>query len=70
MDFYEKEALFSTYFGAILHDLYYLRAHAPSDAIEKEIVWMEKHQDIMENKFLEKDFMFLLGFVVYTATNI
>lgn len=68
MTFSEREALFHTYFGSVIYDLYILLEDDPTNEqyiADKE--WIEEHIDEMQYLFYQNSFYFLLGFVLFTA---
>ncbi len=68
MDFDEREAMFHIYFSFIRGDFAYLAAQSPDNALYRESAeWMQKHYEEMEDEFMNEDFFFSLGFMLYTA---
>lgn len=68
MDYDEREALFDTYFSIIKMDFDRLAEEVPDDKQYSEYRdWLAEHYADMEDAFLEDDFFFSLGFVLFTA---
>lgn len=68
MTFSEREALYHTYFGAILYDLDILIKENPNNKVYlNDRKWIIENQDEMEYNFYQNSFYFLLGFVLFTA---
>ena len=68
MDFDEREAMFHIYFSFIRGDFAILAEQSPDNALYRESAeWMRKHYEEMEDEFMNEDFFFSLGFMLYTA---
>lgn len=69
MDFSERQALFDTYFSFIREDLAILHEKYPDDEnITNNLHWYEDNYDDLEEQFHSREFMFSLGFMIYTAS--
>lgn len=70
MNFSKREALFHTYFGAILDDLTFALESEPDNTqYINDKKWIQEHLEKLEEEFYKTDFFFNLGFVLFTATN-
>ena len=68
MDFSEKQALFDTYFTFIKEDLEIMVERYPdSERVKEDYEWFMENYDEMEEHFHSSDFIFSLGFMIYTA---
>jgi len=69
LSFWEKEALYHTYFGAILADVENCLKKEPHNLqYIEDRNWLVANKDEMEEQFFQESFFFILGFVVFTAT--
>lgn len=68
MDFDQRAALFDTYFSFILEDMKIMRNRYPDDKrIKLDYDWYTNVYEELEEKFLDKNFFFSIGFVLFTA---
>lgn len=68
MDYDERSALFDTYFSFILEDLKIILNKNPGNTqLCEDYEWYKKNYEDLEESFLNDDFFFNLGFVIYTA---
>ncbi len=68
MDYNEKQALFDTYFSFILEDLkIMIDRHPDSERVKEDYDWYSENYDELEERFHSEDFIFSLGFMIYTA---
>ena len=68
MSFQDREALYLTYFGAILQDIEFLLERDPTNEVYiNDRNWLIEHSNEMEKQFYQKSFFFILGFVIYTG---
>lgn len=68
MDYDEKEALFNIYFAFIKNDFNDLAKKDPDNSKYSENAkWINENYEKLENAFLEDDFFFTLGFVLFKA---
>lgn len=68
LDYEEKEAFWGMYFKFILGDIQWMHSKYPQNlAIEEDCEWyLERYDDLFE-EFMKDDFVFSLGFQIYTA---
>lgn len=68
MDFEQRSALFETYFSFIIEDTKIMCMRYPDDKrIKADYEWYKENYDNLEEKFLDKNFFFSLGFMLFTA---
>ena len=68
MDYDEKAALFHVYFGYVPYALQKMKEKNPeNEIIVKDWDWTIKNMDKAEILFMEKRFIFSLGYIVYVA---
>ncbi len=68
LDFDEKEALFHIYFSFIKEDYATLHSQYPSNQFYKDAYgWITDNYEKLEESFLNDDFFFSIGFMLYTA---
>lgn len=69
MDYDDKQAFFEVYFSFILGDIKIMHGKYPSNqSLQEECEWYTDTYDSLEEHFQRDDFMFSLGFMMYTAT--
>ena len=68
MDFEEREALFDTYFSFILEDAEIMTKRHPDNInAKKNYEWLKDNYEDLEQRFLDSNFYFNLGFMIFTA---
>ena len=68
MTFSERDALYHTYFGAMLHDIELgLNEDQNNPQLKEDRDWVIMNKDEMEERFYQNSFFFSLGFVLFTA---
>lgn len=68
MGYDDREALFDTYFSFVLADLKTTaERHPDDDSYKDDLEWFEGVYDELEQKFQDDNFLFSLGFMIYTA---
>lgn len=68
MEFSEKQALFDTYFSFIMEDLEIMLDRYPNDErVCDDYNWYAEMYDVLEERFHSDEFIFSLGFMIYTA---
>lgn len=68
MDYECRQALFDTYFSFIVEDLKVMRDKYPTNQnIADNLEWYADIYDDLEEKFHSPNFIFSLGFMIYTA---
>ena len=68
MDYDERQALFDTYFSIVKMDFDRLAEEVPDNKQYRDYRdWLAEHYADMEDAFLEEDFFFSLGFMLFTA---
>lgn len=68
MDYDEREALFNIYFSFIKNDFIDLNNKDKNNAVyEENAKWMIENFETLEDQFLQDDFFFLLGFMLFEA---
>jgi hypothetical protein len=69
MDYLNKQAFFDTYFSFILEDLKIMKNKYPEDeTIKADYEWYSDIYESLEERFNSEDFIFSLGFMIFTAT--
>lgn len=69
MDFTKKQALFDIYFSFILEDLKVMMDRYPgNEKIMKDYEWYSNIYELLEERFHSEEFLFSLGFMIFTAT--
>ena len=64
----EKETFFDMYFGYLLPDFEGMLKANPNDtSISKEYAWLKENDKKARESFMNEDFVFSLGYQVYTA---
>lgn len=68
MSYDEKEALFNLYFGYLPVALEKtMEAHPNNIRIQKDYNWVCENLDYANQKFHQSDFIFFVGYIIYTA---
>lgn len=68
MNYEEKQALFDTYFSFIMEDLILMNKRYPDNAkISQDLEWYKSQYDNLNEKFHSNEFVFNLGFMLYSA---
>jgi len=68
MTYEEKEALWGVYFEYVLHDIRSMSAKYPENSLlAEEREWLEENYDELFESFMRDDFVFSLGYQIYTA---
>lgn len=69
LDYDMKDALYSVYFPFVIEDFKILHSQYPNnDFYKSSLNWFLENESILYNEFMEPDFFFSLGFMLYTAT--
>lgn len=67
-DFDQKQALFDTYFGFILTDMQALaQKHPENKELAENYLWLKENFDDMEDEYHISNFIFNVGFVLFSA---
>lgn len=68
MNFEAREALFDTYFSFVLEDAEIMMNRHPENETAKEnYEWLKNNYENLEERFLDSNFYFNLGFMTFTA---
>ena len=70
MCYSDKQALFDTYFSFIMEDIQIMKERYPdSERVDEDFKWYSDIYDRLEEEFHSDEFIFSLGFMIFTARN-
>ena len=68
MNFEAREALFDTYFSFVLEDAeIMMKRHPENETAKENYEWLKNNYENLEERFLDSNFYFNLGFMTFTA---